>query len=100
MQVYRVCVANCFIYTAVLDDTELSSLLFLLTFPDTSSDQTLCASILITSDEELEGLHDFTVTIISAGNPPHATINPLSSTTTVIIDDDERELFLGVHKAA
>ena len=51
------------------------------------------------SDEELEGLHDFTVAIISAGSPPHATINPLSSTTTVLIDDDERELFLGVHKA-
>ena len=100
MQVYPEVVANCFIYTAVLDDTEFNSVLFSLTFPDTSNDQTLCAPIPIMSDKELEGFHDFTVTIISAGSPPHATINPLSNTTTVVIVDDERELFLGVHKAA
>ena len=98
MQVYPEVVANCFIYTAVLDDTEFNSVLFSLTFPDTSNDQTLCAPIPIMSDEELEGLHDFTVAIISAGSPPHATINPLSTTTTVVIVDDERKLFLGVHR--
>ena len=77
----------------MLEDTELWSLNFSVTFPDGSISQTLCTTIPIKNDMELEGDHDFTVDIISAGSLPHAeTVAP--SSTRVIIKDDERKSLL------
>ncbi|CAI7989325.1 hypothetical protein GBAR_LOCUS186, partial [Geodia barretti] len=69
------------------DDTELLAAEFTLVFPAGSSNGTRCSSIPITDDELLEGNHEFTVTLTGAGF--HASIDTLSSVTTVTIIDDE-----------
>ena len=60
-----------------------------LVFPAGSTNGTRCSSIPITDDELLEGNHEFTVTLTGAGS--HASIDTLSSVTTVTIIDDESE---------
>ena len=57
---------------------------------DGSTDREACFPIPITNDNELEGPHNFTVDIISAGSTPHAAIDVTNSATTVVIIDDER----------
>ena len=73
---------------AIDDDTELLAAEFTLVFPAGNSG-TRCSSIPITEDELLEGNHEFTVTLTGAGS--HASIDTLSSVTTVTIIDDESE---------
>ena len=81
-----------YISTAVAEDTELPmGGTFTLTFPEGSTDEERCVGVPIRSDEELEGDHAFTVDIVSAGSPPHAIVDAMSSTTTVTIEDDERK---------
>jgi hypothetical protein len=70
-----------------IDDTELLAAEFTLVFPAGSTNGTRCTSIPITDDELLEGNHEFTVTLTGAGS--HASIDTLSSVTTVTIIDDE-----------
>ena len=48
-----------------------------------------CATITILDDSALEGDHDFSVTIIDVG--PFALLDPLSTTTIVVIMDEESE---------
>ena len=74
---------------AIDDDTELLAAEFTLVYPAGNSNGTRCSSIPITDDELLEGNHEFTVTLTGAGF--HASIDTLSSVTTVTIIDDESE---------
>ena len=74
---------------AIDDDTELPAAELTLVFPAGSTNGTRCSSIPITDDELLEGNHEFTVTLTGAGS--HASIDTLSSVTTVTIIDDESE---------
>ena len=78
--------------TVVANDTDLGSSTLTVMFPEGSSDQILCVDIGIVNDLLLEGEHDFNLTIVSAGSPPHAMINTDSSVTTITILDDERKL--------
>ena len=57
------------------------------------TESTGCVDVPITSDTELEGDHDFTVTITSAGNTPHASIGTPSVSTITIKDDESKEQF-------
>ena len=79
------------LYTVIMEDTELMSRNISLTFLDGSTNQTQCVSIPITNDTFLEGDHNFTIDIISAGSPPHAEIGAQSN-AAVTIQDDESEL--------
>ena len=82
---------------AIDDDTELPAAELTLVFPAGSTNGTRCSSIPITDDELLEGNHEFTVTLTGAGS--HASIDTLSSVTTVTIIDDESESgSLGISK--
>ena len=81
-------------HTVVLNDTELSSVDFSVTFLDGSSDQTRCTPIPIRNDMVLEGDHAFTVAIVGAGTPPHAVVGSPSSTTVTIKDDESRSFLL------
>ena len=86
----RVCMLISF--TAVNADTELPSPPELsLVFPASTFDQQRCVEIPIASDTLLEGDHEFTIVINSAGSAPHALLNQLSSVTTVTIFDDDSE---------
>ena len=57
------------------------------------TESTGCVDVPITSDTELEGDHDFTVTITSAGSTPHASIGTPSVSTITIKDDESKEQF-------
>ena len=56
-------------------------------FPAGISSSLECGSVTIRDDEILEGIHEFTLTVMDVG--PFASIDALSSSTTVIITDDE-----------
>ena len=86
---YTSTVFICSLTIAIGDDTELLAAEFTLVFPAGSTNGTRCSSIPITDDELLEGNHEFTVTLTGAGS--HASIDTLSSVTTVTIIDDESE---------
>lgn len=64
---------------------------FVLVFPPGSA-QMECLDISVTSDDELEDDHDFSITITGAGSAPHASISMTLIMTRIIIIDDEREL--------
>ena len=55
------------------------------------TESTGCIDVPITSDTELEGDHDFTVTITSAGLTPHAMIETASVSIITIKDDERKE---------
>ena len=79
--------------TVVAEDTELTDPNLTLVFPDTTTETTRCLTIPLTSDTALEDDHEFTMEITSVDSPPHASI-VAPSTTTVVIQDDEREPFV------
>ena len=62
-----------------------------IVFPVDTTEQVRCTSISITDDTVLEGEHDFSIAITSAGTSPYASIDPNASVTTVTIVDDEGE---------
>ena len=82
-----------FLPTDVAEDTGLPDPPTVdVVFPvDPATPSVLCADIPITSDDFLEDDHDFMMTIVSAGNAPHATISTTADSTTVVIEDDESE---------
>ena len=82
-----------FYSTAVANDTELSDPQFYLLFPIGHLGTTNCIDILITSDTELEDDHDFNVTIIDAGSPPHARVLMPTVATVIITDDESKHSF-------
>ena len=79
------------ISTAVADDISLPDP-FEVMFSVGQTESTGCVDVPITSDTELEGDHDFTVTITSAGSAPHAIIGAPAVSTVTIKDDESKEL--------
>ena len=55
------------------------------------TESTGCIDVPITNDTDLEGDHDFTVTITSAGLTPHAIIGTPSVSIIAIKDDERKE---------
>ena len=72
------------------NDTELSDPQFDLVFPVGHPETTNCIDIPITSDTALEDDHDFNVTILGAGSPPHATVGMPNLATVNIVDDESK----------
>ena len=66
----------------MIDDL-LTSESFQVVFPVGHNSSTSCVSITITNDTDLEGDHDFSVAISSAGTAPYAVIG---SPSNAIID--------------
>ena len=65
---------------------------YAMEFPVGTPNHTLCSVFYIVDDTLLEGDHQFTVSVVSAGSgTPHAVIAD-PSTTTVTIEDDEGKL--------
>ena len=69
----------------MIDDL-LTSESFQVVFPVGHNSSTSCVSITITNDTDLEGDHDFSVAISSAGTAPYAVIGSPSNASVTIID--------------
>ena len=80
----------CWYTAAVADDISLPDPLQVV-FSVGETESSGCINVPITSDTELEGDHDFTVTITSAGNTPHAMIGTPSVSIITIKDDERKE---------
>ena len=78
---------------AVADDISLPDPLQVV-FSVGQTESTGCIDVPITSDTELEGDHDFTVTITSAGSAPHAIIGDVFISSITIDDDEGDKYFL------
>lgn len=63
---------------------------FVVVFTPGSSEET-CIDLPITSDNELEDDHDFSLAITGAGSAPHASVNNAMAALSITINDDERE---------
>ena len=81
--------------TAVADDISLPDP-FEVVLSVGQTESTGCIDVPITSDTELEGDHDFTVTITSAGSVPHASIGDVFI-SSITIDDDEGDKYFLFH---
>lgn len=76
-----------FDFVALADDVSLPDS-FQVVFSAGESTPTKCITIPIARDEEIEGNHNFTISISSAGTVPYAVVGSPAVATVIIIDDD------------